>query len=540
MSTGAAQLGVIETIPEKCRRCYSCVRECPVKAIKVEGGQARVIAERCIGCGNCYRICSQNAKKVLDGKAGTRRLLAEPERLKVALLAPSFPAAFMELKPERLLGAIRRLGFDRVCEVAFGADLNSHVYHELRNAPPGSPSSPRPARPSSTTSRSTPRSSSSTSRPWSRPWPSCPGWCARCTGPDAAVVFIGPCIGKKMEALDPLAGSAVDEVLTFQELVQLFAEAGVDPAAADPSDFDPPQAGLGQLFPVSAGLLKSADIREAPLDTSIISTNGRRRCMWVLTDFNKEHFFAEFIDLLMCEGCVNGPAMANGSGLYRRKEHVVRYARARVLQADLDTVAGQRGRLAGAGGPVAPLRGRPVPAAGAAARGAGPGPAPDGQGEARGRAQLRRLRLQHLPGEGRGGVHGAGRGGDVPALPDRQAGIHLPPAPGHQRPAAGRPGEPDPIGEAGLHGAAGGGRGPRDQQPAGLHPDVRPPAAGEPGRAAAAPRGPGADRPGGPPLQEHRVGAAQLRPPEPGAGAGNRRARTSSRRSSAKRSRIPG
>ncbi|MBA7589431.1 hypothetical protein ES708_31516 [subsurface metagenome] len=46
-------MGIVETIPEKCKRCYSCVRECPAKAIKVIGGQATVIEEQCIGCGNC-------------------------------------------------------------------------------------------------------------------------------------------------------------------------------------------------------------------------------------------------------------------------------------------------------------------------------------------------------------------------------------------------------------------------------------------------------------------------------------------------------
>lgn len=41
-------MGIVSTIPEKCKRCYTCVRECPAKAIKVEGGQAMVIEERCI------------------------------------------------------------------------------------------------------------------------------------------------------------------------------------------------------------------------------------------------------------------------------------------------------------------------------------------------------------------------------------------------------------------------------------------------------------------------------------------------------------
>ena len=54
----------ITTIRERCRMCYTCVRECPAKAIRVVTGQAEVIAQRCIACGNCVRGCSQRAKQV--------------------------------------------------------------------------------------------------------------------------------------------------------------------------------------------------------------------------------------------------------------------------------------------------------------------------------------------------------------------------------------------------------------------------------------------------------------------------------------------
>jgi len=37
-------------------------KECPAKAIKIEGGQAEVISTRCIACGNCTMVCSQGAK----------------------------------------------------------------------------------------------------------------------------------------------------------------------------------------------------------------------------------------------------------------------------------------------------------------------------------------------------------------------------------------------------------------------------------------------------------------------------------------------
>ena len=57
---------LVTTLAERCRICFTCVRECPAKAIRIANGQADVIAERCIGCGNCIRVCSQKAKKIFD------------------------------------------------------------------------------------------------------------------------------------------------------------------------------------------------------------------------------------------------------------------------------------------------------------------------------------------------------------------------------------------------------------------------------------------------------------------------------------------
>ena len=46
-----------------------------------------------------------------------------------ALLAPSFPAAFLDTPPDRLVGALHAAGFAGVFEVAFGADLVSYEYY---------------------------------------------------------------------------------------------------------------------------------------------------------------------------------------------------------------------------------------------------------------------------------------------------------------------------------------------------------------------------------------------------------------------------
>jgi len=105
--------GVVSTIRDKCKRCYSCVRNCPAKAIKVSGGQAEVIKERCIGCGNCFKVCAQKAKEIRSAVGEVNRLLAGPDPV-LACLAPSFPAAFPNVKPGQVVTALHQLGFAEV------------------------------------------------------------------------------------------------------------------------------------------------------------------------------------------------------------------------------------------------------------------------------------------------------------------------------------------------------------------------------------------------------------------------------------------
>src|SRR5512133_445186 len=119
------------TIKELCRTCYTCVRECPAKAIRIVGGQAEVIDERCIACGNCTKVCSQGAKVFLNTTDRVVKLLESGSR-KAAIVAPSFPAEFSEIPDHRaFVGMIRMLGFDYVAEVSFGADLVADRYKKL-------------------------------------------------------------------------------------------------------------------------------------------------------------------------------------------------------------------------------------------------------------------------------------------------------------------------------------------------------------------------------------------------------------------------
>ena len=48
--------------PVDCKNCYKCVRNCPVKAIRVKNHQAQIMQDACILCEKCTIVCPQHAK----------------------------------------------------------------------------------------------------------------------------------------------------------------------------------------------------------------------------------------------------------------------------------------------------------------------------------------------------------------------------------------------------------------------------------------------------------------------------------------------
>ena len=113
-------LNPIFTEKRECQDCYKCVRNCPVKAIKVESGYASVMPELCIVCGQCVEVCPNQAKRVRDDLPLVRQLLSTNPRVFVSL-APSYVTEFPEARPGQIIQALKRLGFAGVSETALGA-----------------------------------------------------------------------------------------------------------------------------------------------------------------------------------------------------------------------------------------------------------------------------------------------------------------------------------------------------------------------------------------------------------------------------------
>ena len=337
-------MGIVSTIPEKCRRCYACVRECPAKAIKVIAGQATVIAEQCVACGNCVKVCTQKAKRIEDATVLVRRLLEGGDTV-VALLAPSFPAAFDGVSPGRVVGALRRLGFSQVWEVAFGAELISRPYAELaRQAIRGGDtviSTPCPAI-VSYVQKYLPQLRPALARVVSPMIATARAVRSR-LGAGVRVVFIGPCIAKKAEIKDPEVQGAVDAALTFEELLALFSAAEITPAAEKPSVFDGPSAYLGRSIPISGGLLRTAGIDSDILQNTVLVTEGKDRVMTAFRELADGKSKARVLDVLFCEGCINGPKMVKGLSVFARKDILtdhIREMNSRAAPHDLQEAPG--------------------------------------------------------------------------------------------------------------------------------------------------------------------------------------------------------
>lgn len=330
MNTEAEPL--VRTIKDKCRICYTCVRECPAKAIKISDGQADVIHERCIGCGNCVQVCSQNAKVVLDSIEPVKNILASDQK-KAAIIAPSFPAEFYDLEYKQLIGAIRKLGFDFVNEVGFGADL---VAREMRRL-----------------FTETDDKYISTACPAifgyvKRYRPELVEYLAPVVSPmvataralrelyhqDMQIVFIGPCIAKKGEAYTDTIENEINEVLTFKELREMLEQVDWSMYECEESQFDPPFGNTGNIFPIKRGMLETANLPENLMSRDIVSANGRENFKEALDEFGEGDMNARLLELLCCEGCIMGAGMTSDAPMYRKRTYVSKYAEQHCREID--------------------------------------------------------------------------------------------------------------------------------------------------------------------------------------------------------------
>lgn len=314
MSNGNPHRYPIYTELTECRDCYKCVRACPVKSIQVRDARAVVVRDRCISCGRCVDICPAQAKKIRNDISAAAALIQTRRRVIVSL-APSFSAEFSE-NPEAVLQGLRKLGFSDISETAIGATLVSAAIDEqIRST--GNCSWISTACPSvvELIHRYYPELIDQLA-PIPSPLQCHSAYLRELYGQDIGIVFIGPCIAKKVEA-DQSPGYP-DVALTFRELRSWFSDAHIDLTAFQQSEEEmvpmiPCLAGESTLYPIEGGMVSSFAIGKKVFQDQAISVSGVPYIMETLGDL-RTHCEPRlpFLELLNCEGgCVNGPGTSN-------------------------------------------------------------------------------------------------------------------------------------------------------------------------------------------------------------------------------------
>ena len=304
----------VYTLINECHDCYRCVRDCPVKAIKIENNHASVIPEKCISCGTCVKVCPANAKCVRGDLDKVKNLLIAHKDVYVSL-APSWRSVF-ENSAQKMIAILKRLGFKDVSETAIGAqEVSIHdakVLNEMEKGLLISSACPvivdyirlyKPEYAKYIT-------------PVGSPAKTHAKMLKNMYGNDIAVVFIGPCIGKKNEADEE--DGLIDVSLTFEELKMWIADEIDDITEIKKEshfEFVPYSAHEGTLYPINGGMnetIKKIGVKPQVQLMEICTIAAFERA---LENLDPDKLMVPvFVEALACEsGCITGPCIASNN-----------------------------------------------------------------------------------------------------------------------------------------------------------------------------------------------------------------------------------
>ena len=343
-------------VTEACRGClaHRCHGSCPVNAINIENGKARIDQDKCIECGKCKESCPYNAiadvmrpcrrdcptdaikidhrkKAVIDHEkciscgacayqcpfgaiqdksqiTSVISNLIDDTKNVYAMLAPAISTQFEYANLGQVVQGLRLLGFKDVVEVALGADMvTMHETEELLEMKEHGKVMTSSCCPSFVMyveqkyPELLPHVSTTISPMMAT------ARLIKSTDPNAVVVFVGPCIAKKKEKERSID---TDFVMTFEELAALIDARNIDLESLEVSPLDNASY-FGRKFAASGGVSGAVVSRLAEkgvTDIIVEACDGIKECDKALKLLKFGRLNADFIEGMACKGgCIKGP-----------------------------------------------------------------------------------------------------------------------------------------------------------------------------------------------------------------------------------------
>ena len=359
----------------KCILCRRCVAVCSnTQGIGVIGANERGFKTyigsafdmglgetSCVSCGQCIAVCPVGALSEKDYTKDVLAAIADPEKIVLVQTAPAVRAGLGECfglpigtnVEGKMVAALRRLGFDKVFDTDFAADLtimeesnefiervtNGGVLPMITSCSPGWVKYCEHYFPEMTENLSTCKS------PQQMFGATAKTYYAEKMGIDPkniVMVSIMPCTAKKFETgRDDQSAAGVPDVdyaLTTRELGRMIERAGISFNALPDEKFDDPlgiSTGAGVIFGATGGVMEAAvrtavhtltgeDVVDLPelrgtngikeatykvgdLEIKVAVVSGLSNAKEVLEKVQKGEVDYQFIEIMACPGgCVNG------------------------------------------------------------------------------------------------------------------------------------------------------------------------------------------------------------------------------------------
>lgn len=308
-----------------CKNCYKCLRSCPVKAIKFKNEQAEIVEDRCIACSHCLAICPQKARHIVSDLERVKDALSSGKKV-VATIAPSFAGVF-DASPGKFVAVLKKLGFSYVEETAVGANVVSDIYRQyIKNCEINNYISTACPSVNYIIEKYYP-SLVQYMIPTVSPMIAHGKILRELYGEDSLIVFMGPCIAKKIESESFLTKEIVDAVITFDELNDWVDNLDINISELEDCEFDRSYLSSDRNYPIFGGIVQCVRPVLDERGIEVISVSGTEECMELFKSIEKGEVNNAFIEVSACKGsCIGGPGMINNEkGYYKRVQKVKSY-----------------------------------------------------------------------------------------------------------------------------------------------------------------------------------------------------------------------